>query len=101
MVEHIERVRRLARGQEGWSQLCLTSATTVLGEALLKAHTLQAIKVRPGQSIPDPKLLRVWAEEACDAILADPEYPDGHGWRMLAEFCTDLIRTHVLEAKDA
>jgi hypothetical protein len=47
---------------------------------------------------PDPKLLRVWAEEACDAILADPEYPDGHGWRMLAEYCNDLIRTHVLEA---
>lgn len=100
MVEHIERVRRLARGQEGWSQLGLASVTAVMSRALIEAQTLRGGKVMPGQPIPDPRPLRVWAEEACDAIIADPHSQDRRRWRMLAEFCADLIRTHILEAND-
>jgi len=92
----VERVRRLARGQEGWSQIALASVLAVQAMGLIKSHTLQSTRVPYGAAIPEPKALKVLAEEACDIILENPDYSEGSVWRNLAEFCADLIRAHVL-----
>lgn len=92
----LERVRRLARNQEGWSQIALASVLAVQAMGLIKSHTLQSTRVPFGAAIPEPKALNVLAEEACDILLENPDYREGAIWRNLAEFCADLIRTHVL-----
>ena len=96
LIEQIDRVRRLARGQEDWSMLMLSARIDLQRHCLMHAHSVRHSIVRPGDSIPDPKPLRVYAEEICDRMLADmPITPEQH--RLMAEYVTDRIRTHALE----
>ena len=92
----LERVRRLSRGQEGWSQIALSSVLAVQAMGLIKSHSLQASRIPYGSGIPDPKPLRVLAEECCDVVLENPDHGDGSTWRTLAEYCAELIRQHML-----
>jgi hypothetical protein len=96
LIDHYQRVRSLARGQESWTSLTLSACLAVQAQALSNMHSVQASKVPLGTAIPDPKPLRVWAEEVLDDLIADRQ-PTPEAWRILAEYCADRIRTHALE----
>jgi len=97
LIEQYQRVRALARGQESWTSLTLSACLAVQAQALANMHSVRASKVPLGDTIPDPKPLRVWAEEVLDDLLAQRD-PTPEAWRILAEYCADRIRTHALEA---
>lgn len=95
--ESYQRVRALARGQENWSSMTLAACIAVQAEALTRMHSVRASRVELGAAIPDPKPLRVWAEEVLDDLIAERQ-PAPEGWRLLAEYCADRIRVHGLES---
>ena len=96
-IDQMKLVRRYARGQEAWTPQVLDSIHAVQIFSLKNSEELK--NMRAGfTGIPDPKELRVWAEDVIDSYIENYDFAmtDKKGWRMLAEYCIETIQKKVM-----